>query len=104
MPPTVLIVSDDTYSRLALLFHFADEGLNAFQAVDGAQARELLEGYPSVDAVFMDIDRPEQNESCCCASQWRGPPPLTIDLTTPETASILYGLRKRREPIGRSAS
>jgi CheY-like chemotaxis protein len=56
MPPVILVASDDTFSRLALAFHFADVGLKVVQAVDSSHARELLESGNRVDVVVMNID------------------------------------------------
>ena len=55
---TVLIVDDDMRNTFAVARLLADHGMRPLKAEHGARALELLEEYPGVDLILMDIMMP----------------------------------------------
>jgi CheY-like chemotaxis protein len=54
----VLVVEDEVVLRMAVCAHLRDAGFVVIEAVDAAEAVELLAGNRSISLVFSDINLP----------------------------------------------
>ena len=56
--PTILVVDDEPFIRMAVADHLRDCGFLVVEACDAAEAVEVLEALPHVALVFSDVRMP----------------------------------------------
>lgn len=56
--PSVLIVDDEPFIRMAAADTLADAGVIPFEAADGEEALELLGEHPEISLVVTDVNMP----------------------------------------------
>ena len=64
---TVLVADDDPVMRLLMLEMLAQVGLDAIEAVDGAQAVQLA-AERNPDLILLDVDMPHMDGFAACAA------------------------------------
>ncbi len=82
-PPTILIVVDDVFARMAVSGYLRECGYAVVEAGDAAQAMEVLAADVTIDIAFADLALPNSPESFALA-QWirRERPAIKVILTS----------------------
>lgn len=57
-PPVVLVVEDEVVLRMAVCAHLREAGFVVIEAVDAAEAVEIVTAHRSISLVFSDINMP----------------------------------------------
>jgi CheY-like chemotaxis protein len=79
--PSILIVEDETLVRLSVAEHLRDKGFTVIEAVNGDEARAVLEAGVHVDVVFSDIMMPGSMDGLALAAlvgQFPSPPAIVL--------------------------
>src|SRR5712671_1839086 len=81
--PAVLVVEDEPLLRMNAVEMIEDAGFEAFEAADGDEAIEILEGRPDIKVIFTDIQIPGSMDGLKLARAVRGRwPPIKIITTS----------------------
>ena len=57
-PPAVLVVEDETFTRLAAVDLLSDAGVPNYEAADAEEALSTLEHHPEICVLFTDVNMP----------------------------------------------
>jgi two-component system, response regulator PdtaR len=67
--PVVLVVEDETFTRMDAVDAISDAGLETFEAGDACEALDVLEGHPQVTVLFTDISMPGPMDGLALAAR-----------------------------------
>ena len=95
--PSILIVEDETLVRMGIAEHLRDAGFLVIEAINGEEARAVLEAGVRIDVVFSDLMMPGALDGLAL-TEWiaRLPSPPAIVLTSGVPAAL--GDARSRHP------
>lgn len=68
-PPEVLVVEDQSLTRMDAADAISDMGLGVHEAGDADEALQAMEDYPDIGVLFTDIQMPGQTDGLDLAEQ-----------------------------------
>lgn len=69
IPKEVLVVEDETLTRIVAADAIADMGVMVWEAADASEAMELLDEHPRIGVLFTDVNMPGEMDGLELAHQ-----------------------------------
>ncbi len=85
--PAVLVVEDETFTRLAAVDLLSDAGLPNYEAADADEALSTLASHPDIKLLFTDVNMPGAMDGMSLAK--------SVSRMRPDVAIIVTSGRRR---------